>query len=413
MLQNALTVILKLDANQAADALKEFLTVIGQDINGHRNNTHIDFDKFQTIHFMRWVMLPKDDPNQQRDDRYDYLLFTTNYDGDLAAHLKEFIDHAGDALDKIFGSCIGYPTHRTSDPTRFAKDFQRYLVQHSYEHETFYIAYRGEGVRDVKNYIAVRRKIQNFVDLDAVQAFATAKLEPLLEKLPNRPEIMTPLKRVLGALRVAVLIIIGLLDFLWNLVVVFAIRPIRRALRRREQPLNLQLNNTEPRTGIADIEDVVTQNQMTIINHIKPGLHWVIYLKFVLLLIAMAHKYIFTKGDLSGIVTIHFARWVIIDRGRYLFFESNYDGSWENYIGEFVDKANVGLNLVWRYSTPGFPNGGVEDIEGFKKIIRDNQFPTQVFYSAYPKATVRNILNDRAISAGLEQGAVRDWLQRL
>ncbi len=67
----------------------------------------------------------------------------------------------------------------------------------------------------------------------------------------------------------------------------------------------------------------------------------------------LAHE-IFTRGSLGNISSIHFARWVLIDEGRRLLFFSNYDGSWEKHLGDFIDKAAVGLTSVWS-NTEGFP----------------------------------------------------------
>ena len=62
-------------------------------------------------------------------------------------------------------------------------------------------------------------------------------------------------------------------------------------------------------------------------------------------------------GSLGGITSIHFGRWVLIDEGkpaRRLVFMSDYDGSWESYLGEFVDRAAEGLSAVWS-NTEDFP----------------------------------------------------------
>src|SRR5690606_17415741 len=158
--------------------------------------------------------------------------------------------------------------------------------------------------------------------------------------------------------------------------------------------LDLVLIDDQVRPGVEAIEDVVTQNQMTVISRIKPGIWPLFRLKLALLAIELVAKHFLNKGSLGGIITIHFARWAILDHGRYLLFESKYDGSWESYIGEFVDKAASGMDLIWTV-TPGYPEKGAYDFEAFKSIIRRNQLKTQVFYSAYPDSTVRNILNDR------------------
>ena len=106
-------------------------------------------------------------------------------------------------------------------------------------------------------------------------------------------------------------------------------------------------------------------------------------------------KIIFNQGSLGGIPTIHFARWVILDNGQLIFF-SNYDGSWDNYLGDFVDRAADGLTGVWS-NTEDFPptrflvQDGARADEFFKAWTRAHQIPTQVWYSAYPNNTVVNI----------------------
>jgi hypothetical protein len=111
-------------------------------------------------------------------------------------------------------------------------------------------------------------------------------------------------------------------------------------------------------------------------------------------------KYFFNKGALSGISTIHFARWVIIDNGKNLLFESNYDGNWEQYIGDFVDKASLGMDSIWGNSSPAvdYPKYGSKDLQVFKRAIIQHQAPAAVFYSAYRYDSIRNILNDLTIN---------------
>jgi hypothetical protein len=167
----------------------------------------------------------------------------------------------------------------------------------------------------------------------------------------------------------------------------------------------------------AKIEDLISQNQMTVITLIKPGR--LIPLKLVLAFINAAAKYMFNEGSLSNIATIHFARWIIIDDGKHLLFESNYDSTWESYISDFVDKVSNGMNAVWRHSV-GFPNTtgiiltqhGCKDIDEFKTYIRQNQIEAQTFYSAYPTHTVRNLLAARKIGESPYQQDVVKWLSR-
>ena len=60
--------------------------------------------------------------------------------------------------------------------------------------------------------------------------------------------------------------------------------------------------------------------------------------------LALSHAYIARMalrhfndiGELGGIPTIHFAKWALIDGGARLLFLSNYDGSWETYLDDFL-----------------------------------------------------------------------------
>jgi hypothetical protein len=87
---------------------------------------------------------------------------------------------------------------------------------------------------------------------------------------------------------------------------------------------------------------------------------------------------------------------VLIDNGRRLLFLSNYDGSWQNYLSEFIDQASVGLTGIWS-NTVGFPKtrflifGGARNEQEFKTFVRNEQVLTTVWYSAYPTLSVENV----------------------
>ena len=164
------------------------------------------------------------------------------------------------------------------------------------------------------------------------------------------------------------------------------------------------------------------QNQLTHLVEIKPGWFRLLTLKAVLAAINLLARFTYNQGTLGTITTIHFARWVFIDNNRRLLFFSNYDGSWESYLGDFIDKANLGLTGIWS-NTVDFPRtrflvlDGATDEEPFKAWTRNHQIPTQVWYSAHPYETVRNILDNVQLRNGLERNlndaALRDWLRLL
>jgi hypothetical protein len=129
-----------------------------------------------------------------------------------------------------------------------------------------------------------------------------------------------------------------------------------------------------------------------------------------------------THGELSGISSIHFAHWSLIDNGRRLLFLSNFDGSWENYLDDFIDKASIGLTAVWS-NTVDFPRtrflvfGGAADGPRFKAMARKSQTVTNAWYSAYWDQTVQGIDNNSSIRETLaepfELATAVAWLRRL
>ena len=91
-----------------------------------------------------------------------------------------------------------------------------------------------------------------------------------------------------------------------------------------------------------------------------------------------AVRHIYNRGSLSGLSSIHFARWVSLDGRRRLFFTSNYDGSLESYMDDFIDKAAWGLNAIFS-SGDGFPRtcflfcGGITDEKAYKRFLPTRQ----------------------------------------
>lgn len=407
MLQRALTVIAKVSPG-SDKALETVLDTIGQDIRGKHANTYLRLEDITTLHFGRFVLIPNEETGG-----YDYLMFESNHDGTLREHTDEFADKAGEAMDLIWGKCEGYPTNRTSNPERYKHDFYRFIVRNSVDTEAYYIGYRGETVARLKWYSEFHDAIQNFLDLRDVEGYIAHRLKPLLAKMPSRPT-QTERFVFLKPIREKITALIGrgvfYLDLAGRLLYTFILRPVRNFIWRREPALNLKLTDQTIQPGITDIEDVVTQNQLTVISAIKP--ETLRQLKVTLNGLHLVAKYTYNKGSLGTIQTIHFARWAIIDKGRYLAFFSNYDGSWDSYIGDFVDKAAKGMDAIWQ-SAPGYPEQGSIDIDAFKSIIRRNQVRTQVFYSAYPTRTIINILNDRAVARPFYREDVTEWMKHL
>ncbi len=103
---------------------------------------------------------------------------------------------------------------------------------------------------------------------------------------------------------------------------------------------------------------------------------------------------------------IHFARWILVPGDRLprldpdqpvedwpydlYIFTTNFNGSWDQYIDAFgrIKSVSKGLNMLW-YTSAGFP--GPWPMRLFKRYIRYYETPLDLYYNAYPGATVRDI----------------------
>jgi hypothetical protein len=137
------------------------------------------------------------------------------------------------------------------------------------------------------------------------------------------------------------------------------------------------------------------------ITPMKPWKSWILRIVFTVLGIAFA---LFPGGGLKELSFIHFARWVIVPRRKfpritnqqpkerlqydYLFFFSNFNGTWNQYIDAFSAVLSTGLNWIWRWSEK-FP--GSVPVTPFKDYIARIQFETDFYYDAYPHATTNDV----------------------
>ena len=112
------------------------------------------------------------------------------------------------------------------------------------------------------------------------------------------------------------------------------------------------------------------------------------------------------KGnDLKKLSFIHFARWVVIPKSAfthfpgkgqpkeqmnydYLFFESNFNGTWDQYINAFSDVLPTGLNIIWFWSIK-YP--GSVPVTPFKDYIIHNQIWTDYYFNATPGAATNDV----------------------
>jgi hypothetical protein len=117
----------------------------------------------------------------------------------------------------------------------------------------------------------------------------------------------------------------------------------------------------------------------------------------------------FTLEKLQQLSFIHYARWALIrsfpdvDGGErlghaYLLFESNFNGTWDQYIDAFSEVVAARMKAIWG-SSYGFP--GPLPVEPFKAYIRRNEYVAAHYWSAYPGASTTEIIAAERVAAAL------------
>ncbi len=217
-----------------------------------------------------------------------------------------------------------------------------------------------------------------------------------------------PVSLWLWSMRIAAALAYGVLATVIATAAVAAIFYV--ALRRqedRDQPADIdpQLDHVDE---IMRRENSPThlQNHVIAVTPMKPGLIREMSLAVSLWGIAKLVTLKYRPGFVIDLGTIHFARWFRLPRSNKLIFFSNYDGSWESYLEDFITKAHAGQTAVWSNGV-GFPksrqliNGGAEDGARFKRWVRRQQIPTRFWYSAYPLLTTDRVRTNAVIRDGL------------
>ncbi len=389
--QFPLTAIVPLRPN-TLNALNLELEHVAQQI---KDRTETYFIKSPSTHFARWVIL--DDPEQ---NVAPHLLFISNHDGSVPAYLQELVETMGAQMDAIWLHCEGFNPGDALD----AEAFTRFILKHALNTQAFYVGCRDATAQEILAAQTLRQRIDQLAQAHA--ADLEAPLTELSALTPARPPDSPFPLWLLPLVGLSRAIALGLQSWV-------GIFPQRNNPGDRFIPLPSQTARMQTCDQIEDqlVANGILPNQLTTLSPIKSEFHKFM-LKTTLWLINQVAKT--SRGTLVGISSIHFARWVIVDKGilndsrtSYLIFESNYRGSWDSYLDDFVYKTLIPMNLLWG-NLEGFPSKGCQDIEMFKQHQRPRQFPAQVYYCAYPELTVQNILCDRNLAKAIRD--LKDYL---
>ncbi|HSU15042.1 Dyp-type peroxidase [Longimicrobium sp.] len=461
--QSSLLVMPRIKSGHMKDLLELLDRIARPESEDIEVNPIIPFARLRTVHFMRILVhqpspskdapIPVYDGKPQADgpEIPAKLLFSTDFDGPLEAHFDELLREAGPGLDQVFGHCEEWPGHADR---RAAHAF---FMRHRIASNTFYTGTMHRSVDQIRREAHLRDRVEAFLDAETAKpdfpgdpleirrrilAFIGEQedlkwtaVKPGPYPMPAFPPSM--LKQ--AAIAIVLLVFAALYGVLrwafgpaaalWGTLGVAAAVAVLAGAAvgylfwlAAHDPVIVSGDVKEHTADLVRTEDRIVQNEMSSVIYIKRPL-WFrgLVLRAVLKFIDLSAKYLSNQGNLAGIPSIHFARWVIVDGGRRLVFFSNFDGSWDNYLGDFIDKSHNGLTAVWS-NCVGFPRttglfgGGATNEQQFKAYSRDSQIPTQVWYSAYRWLSVSNINNNSRIRLGLyeemDAPAALEWLRR-
>ena len=395
------------------------------------DNEHIPFGAVEGVHFARLLLL---EPTAALDGAPipAQLLLMADFDEPVAARMAGLVDAAGAGLDAVFGHCEGYPGPDAA--TREAR--LAYLAGHAVRSDAHYSNTIGRTVRQVRQEAQLREAIECFLDsrpsrADEDPARVRAAVQDFVRRDPGLAWAASPapgrdlawwLGELVWLVLVPLLVLAVGLALLPLVVLGLAVYVV--VLRRHEttEPVSTEQPSPEHLAELAALEDHGPQNQFSAVGFVKPTRLRALTARIVLLLTDYGTHHLFNRGSLAGVKTIHFARWVALDGRRRMIFASNYDGSVESYMDDFIDKVSWGLNATFS-NGQGYPRTdfllfhGARDELAFKDFLRVHQVPTQVWYSAYERLTALNAGNNARIRAGLSgtmsgAGAAR-WLALL
>lgn len=448
MEQKVITVITEL-RQDSLDDLRKYLQSIGDHI---KTNSVIQFSDFVKLHYCSFLIIEDETPPPDTPAAAPLLVFEANIDGPIAAFIANLMQKKADFLHYVYSFCTDYPGANNNDA------LAAFIIKNDFGANAFYIAHPGQPRTTIAYQNKLRDLIETYVDANKpmldkltpdvirqkiIQYLATdpgySDNKPLPKPLFSRigKVLFNSILAVLGLTAIAILLaafgVIGnhgiqmLAIVIIGLIALYLVWLRCAETHDRQDNKNWEAKNKDE---IQAIEDRQLQNHLTSVTDVKPGWLRLATLRVVLFTVNLSATLVATKGDLSGIVTIHFARWIILpakakDRRR-LVFMSNYDGSWEHYLGEFIDHASLGLTAIWSNTQlgpdRGFPDtqwlalkGGSRDEQRFKAFARNSQRRELIWYSAYPNLSVKNITNNELIHHGLFDASsnISDWLKRL
>ncbi len=397
--QNPLTLLTPVRADRF-EKLNEILERFQVGLNHGLNER---FDKLGTLHYARWFVLQESSFRDKTAFPVPVrLVFSSNFDGNENDHAEGLVTVFPEYFDELYECCEGYPQPNERN-TKSRKD---YLLKWKVKTTAFYPGAPGRSLKQILQEDKLEKFIRGFISNKKWEGMSALQIKnEVKEEVYKHPEFewsKKPEKTLNtnwpGLILMGIIMLILLpVIIIWVLVLHFFYERKDKNCYDKRSQLNDDLV-----TRLEVYEDLINQNQFTQVLVMKPGKVRLITVQALMLFARTLIKNLFVKGKLMGIPTIHFARWVLIDNNKHMMFFSNFDGSWNQYLCDFIDKSGWGLTGIFS-NTVNFPKtsflftGGAYDEEHFLAWSRGTQILTQVWYSAYHDLSIKNIVNNTLI----------------
>jgi hypothetical protein len=426
---HSFTTLLEVKKEGESDLIEE-LTRKGDSLN---NQHAASFRDVRSLHFLRMQVVHLDKP---------HLLIDLVHDRSIESHLDEFLLHEEHWLEPLLKKYVA-----------FKGSMRRALLNGQVSAQTFHTGDRSGKAVDVLAEQRLREAVNSFLDMNlrlgiwkpdasaetirkAIRSHILSLSDPSLPfRRRDRRTLRAILKKFFHAViaflnpwsgllhdevrrwllpkrkRVSVLPRIGselllAFHFTWTYL------PTRwflwqvRKMEKIEAEGNQTLSKPRNYQQVVAREEFQIQNPLTVVGVVKQrGIRpWL--LSKILAGANDASCQLWDRGELAGINTIHTARILQLKRGGQMIFMSDYDGSWERYLSDFLTvgaKAVVPIfsNLEDCPATTSLfdPTPGFAD--KFREFIRNYQEPVHLWYSAWPTLSLKNRLANARLRDGL------------
>jgi hypothetical protein len=396
-------------------------------------NALVPFARFERLHFARFVILEA--PTAGDIAVYGIapskwpasLVFLGDCDGPSDTFLADLVLRAGAGLRQIFAFCRGFSANA---------DLLEWMKRREQPSAANYVNWIGRTVVQIREEQALRAALVDRLRANGAmppgQDDPTALRNRLIsfvnaERGAGRLTLTAPTQtprdwRLRNALHMvgvpAALLLMAPFLILASPVLIYLLRS-----REKTDPEITPHPGLDHVRRTATLEDHDFTNQFSAFGDLKPGRFRRWTTVFLLWLLNYSARHIYNRGYLTRVKTIHFARWVFLDDRRRLLFASNYDGSLESYMDDFINKVAWGINLVFGNGV-GFPRvdwlliGGARNEAKYKRFLRRHQQPTDVWYNACPGLTVVDLERNTRIREGIERPSMtdreaREWMSLL